>query len=210
MSAPGRHPSALLGLAALGVALASACTLASGWDPKSSPPPVVASADPDTQPLPAGSHWTVPDPKAPPPPPAPAAPEPVAHDEDAGAGASADAAVVAAHKPGAPAKPTGPAKPVAPAKPAAEADCGTGGKPCPMQAFMRGTMAGAKTPEAMAAAFARVARMSPNGGWSWAAIAKKGADLAKAGDVKGAKGQCAACHSAYKAPYKAQYRGRKI
>jgi hypothetical protein len=209
MSTSARRSLPALALAALGVALASACTLASGWDPKSSPPPVIASADPDTRPLPAGSHWTIPDPKAPPPAPPPATAEPVAHEDDAGADDAG--AAVAAHKPGAPTKPAaGNPTPPKPAAAAATVDCGTGGKPCPMQAFMRGTMGGAKTPEALAAAFSRVARMSPNGGWSWASIAKKGADLAKAGDVKGAKGQCAACHSAYKAQYKAQYRGRKI
>jgi len=52
--------------------------------------------------------------------------------------------------------------------------------------------------------------MSPNGGWTWAAISKKGAELAKGGDVAGAKAQCKACHDAYKEPYKQQYRGRKI
>ena len=79
-----------------------------------------------------------------------------------------------------------------------------------MQRFMRAAMTSASTPEALAAAFGRVSGMSPNGGWSWGAIAKKGVDAAKAGDVAGAKAQCKACHDAYKEPYKGQYRARKI
>jgi hypothetical protein len=79
-----------------------------------------------------------------------------------------------------------------------------------MQRFMRGSMASASTPEALASAFSRAAGMSPNGGWSWRAISQKGADAAKAGDVPGAKAQCKACHDAYKESYKAQYRARKI
>lgn len=79
-----------------------------------------------------------------------------------------------------------------------------------MQKLMRGGMASASTPEALESAFNRVAGLSPNGGWQWAAIAKKGAELAKSGDVPGAKKQCKACHDQYKDAYKAQYRARKI
>lgn len=198
-------------LSVVAVASAAACSLASGWSPKDHPPRVIASADPDTQPLPPGSSWTIPDPKAPPP---PAATAEAVSAADAGAeDAAAQVAEHTDHDAGAahakvPAKKPATAPAAAATPPAA--DCGSGGNPCPMQAFMRGQMASAKTPEALAAAFTRVSRMSPNGGWSWASIAKKGADLAKAGDVKGAKAQCAACHSAYKAPYKAQYRAKKI
>jgi len=71
-------------------------------------------------------------------------------------------------------------------------------------------MGSASTPEALEAAFTRVAGMSPSASWSWASIAKKGAELAKAGDVAGAKKQCGACHTAHREPYKAQYRARPL
>jgi hypothetical protein len=78
-----------------------------------------------------------------------------------------------------------------------------------MQKLMRG-MGTASTADALEAAFTRVAGMSPDPGWQWGAIAKKGAELAKAGDTSGAKAQCKTCHDQYREPYKAQYRGRKI
>jgi hypothetical protein len=79
-----------------------------------------------------------------------------------------------------------------------------------MQKFMRGQMTAASTAEALAAAFTRVAGMSPSGGWAWASIAKKGAELAKSGDVVGAKAQCKACHDEHRDAYKKQYRARKL
>ena len=42
------------------------------------------------------------------------------------------------------------------------------------------------------------------------AIATRGADLANAGNLAGAKGQCAACHQAYREAYRAQYRMRPL
>jgi hypothetical protein len=79
-----------------------------------------------------------------------------------------------------------------------------------MQKLMRGQMTAASTGPALEAAFNRVAGLSPNGGWAWASIAKKGAELAKAGDVPGAKAQCKACHEQHKDAYKKQYRAKKI
>jgi hypothetical protein len=141
-------------------------------------------------------------------PPAPA--EPVASAAaDAGAVAVAESDAGGKAGPAKPATAATTAKPAVAAAPAA-ADCGTKENPCPMQRFMRGSMASASTPEALASAFSRAAGMSPNGGWSWRAISQKGADAAKAGDVPGAKAQCKACHDAYKESYKAQYRARKI
>jgi hypothetical protein len=94
-----------------------------------------------------------------------------------------------------------------PAAPAAE--CGSKDAPCPMQKLMRG-MASASTPEALAAAFKRVATLSPNPSWQWAAIANKGAELARSADIAAAKKQCKACHDPYRNAYKAQYRARKL
>lgn len=102
-----------------------------------------------------------------------------------------------------------PSESAAPAA-AAEADCGSKESPCPMQKLMKGSMATATTPEALAAAFTRVAALSPNPSWQWAAISQKGAELAKSGDSAGAKAQCKVCHDQYREPYKKQYRARKI
>ncbi|MBK6460076.1 MAG: hypothetical protein IPF92_03585 [Myxococcales bacterium] len=76
--------------------------------------------------------------------------------------------------------------------------------------MMRAEVGAAKTGPAMAAAFTHTANLSPNGGWNWRAIALKGAQLAKSGDLDGAKAQCKACHDAYKAPYRATYRARAV
>jgi len=97
-------------------------------------------------------------------------------------------------------------------KPAAPdpSSCGTKENLCPLQKLMRGEMAGASSGPAMAAAFAHVANLSPNGGWQWLAMSQKGAELAKAGDTAGAKAQCKACHDAYKESYKSTYRARPV
>jgi hypothetical protein len=90
------------------------------------------------------------------------------------------------------------------------ATCGTKADPCPMQRFMHGAMETAHTPDTLTAAFTRVAGMSPDPAWAWVAIATRGADLANAGDVAGAKGQCKACHDAYREPYRQLHRARRL
>jgi len=97
------------------------------------------------------------------------------------------------------------------ATPTSEATaCGSAAEPCPMQRYMHGAMETAHTPDTLTAAFTRVAGMSPDPAWAWVAIATRGADLANAGDVAGAKGQCKACHDAYREAYRARFRARKI
>lgn len=98
----------------------------------------------------------------------------------------------------------------APAAAAVVTACGTKADPCPMQRFMHGAMETAHTPDTLTAAFTRVAGMSPDPAWAWVAIATRGADLANAGDVGGAKGQCQACHDAYRERYRALHRMRKL
>ena len=88
--------------------------------------------------------------------------------------------------------------------------CGTKADPCPMQRFMHGSVASAHTPDSLTTAFTQVAGMSPDPAWSWVAIATRGANLANAGDLAGAKAQCAACHDAYREAYRAQYRMRPL
>ena len=79
-----------------------------------------------------------------------------------------------------------------------------------MQRFMHASVASAHTADSLTTAFTLIAGMSPDPAWSWAAIATRGADLANAGNLAGAKGQCAACHQAYREAYRAQYRMRPL
>jgi len=199
MSVSSPLRTGLLALLVIAPTLVVAACALSGQEGRVYSAPSVVSQDPDTLPLPSASHAKMNDPLIPPAASAPAAvasqPPP---EEDAGAVASAAEA-------GAPIA-AGTAKPAAPPP----SDCDGKAKPCPMQLFMRGTMSSAKTPEQLAAVFARAANMSPNGGWAWRAISQKGVELAKGGDAAGAKKQCGACHGQYKEPYKAQYRARKI
>ena len=163
--------------------------------------------DPETEPLPSATKGHIPDPRSPAPP-KPLASSSVEPEMSAPSGPSSPSAGPAAGPSAAP-----PAKPIAKAAPApapaAPADCGSKDNPCPMQKLMRG-LGAAATPEALEAAFNRVAGLSPNAGWQWAAIAKKGAELAKSGDTATAKKQCKACHDQYRDAYKAQYRARKL
>ena len=88
--------------------------------------------------------------------------------------------------------------------------CGEKGKPpCPMQGWMKSNMAPAAA-SGDAAALAKnldfVASHAPKGFADWSAIAKKGAEAAKAGNLDGAKASCKTCHDKYKAQYKADMR----
>jgi hypothetical protein len=90
------------------------------------------------------------------------------------------------------------------------ATCGTKANLCPMQRFMLGTMETAHTSGTLTTAFTLVAGMSPDPEWAWVAIATRGADLANAGDLRAAKGQCTACHDAYRSRYQALHRARPL
>jgi hypothetical protein len=88
---------------------------------------------------------------------------------------------------------------------------GKGQKLCPMQAWMKGTMAAASSSgdgEKLAQALSFVAGKPPPGMATWASIAKGGAAKAKAGDVDGAKASCKQCHDLYKDKYKKTLRDR--
>ncbi|XXX80432.1 hypothetical protein WMF30_16855 [Sorangium sp. So ce134] len=91
-------------------------------------------------------------------------------------------------------------------------ECGAKGqKLCPMQAWMKSTMASATSSgdgEKIAAALQYVAGKPPPGMGSWAAISKAGASKAKAGDIDGAKASCKQCHDLYKEQYKKTMRDR--
>lgn len=95
--------------------------------------------------------------------------------------------------------------------PAKEFACGNAAKPCPLQAWMRATFAGAATradSDALARGFDLLAANPPPGYSDWARIAKEGAGLARKKDIEGAKGTCQSCHGKYKSRYKEELRDR--
>jgi hypothetical protein len=98
------------------------------------------------------------------------------------------------------------------AAPGKDYACGDKGKPpCPMQGWMKTNMAPAAASgdtAALAKALDYVSSHAPPGLADWTAIAKKGAEAAKAGNVDGAKASCKTCHDKYKAQYKADMRDR--
>lgn len=202
-----RSIAALLGV----VLVAGACAQAA---PVCPPPPPPAPCNCDLAPLASAAPTTIDDPLHP----KDAGGEPVTAAADAApdaaplaSAAEADAGPLAAKPPVGAVKPTAAhaAATPAPATPS-PSSCGTKDNLCPLQKIMRGEVGAAKTGPAMAAAFTHTANLSPNGGWSWRAIALKGAQLAKAGDLDGAKAQCKACHDAYKAQYRSTYRARAV
>jgi len=196
-----RSIAALLGV----VLVAGACAQAA---PVCPPPPPPAPCNCDLAPLASAAPTTIDDPLRP--------KDAGADPTTAAADASPDAPVAAAAEGDAGAAKPGVKPPAHVAAPAAAApspspsSCGTKENICPLQKMMRAEVGAAKTGPAMAAAFTHTANLSPNGGWNWRAIALKGAQLAKSGDLDGAKAQCKACHDAYKAPYRATYRARAV
>ena len=88
--------------------------------------------------------------------------------------------------------------------------CGEKGKPpCPMERWMKTTMAPAaleKDAKRLSSALDYVATHVPAGFDGWAAIARAGADKARAGDVDGARASCRTCHDQFKARYRAERR----
>ncbi|WP_437638878.1 hypothetical protein [Sorangium sp. So ce854] len=139
--------------------------------------------------------------------------EPTAAPAETAAAAAAPAGTAAAAAP----KATATAAAAAAATGAAQAgekkfECGSKGqKLCPMQAWMKSTMASATSSgdgEKIAAALQYVAGKPPPGMGSWGAISRAGAAKAKAGDIDGAKASCKQCHDLYKEQYKKTMRDR--
>jgi hypothetical protein len=98
--------------------------------------------------------------------------------------------------------------------PSARADdtaCGTKDNPCPLQKWMRANMGPAMVANdmgALAKALDHSATFIPDPSWTWAKIAKDGADAARKGDTAAVKATCKSCHEAYKDKYKTQFRTR--
>ncbi|WP_434046892.1 MULTISPECIES: hypothetical protein [Sorangium] len=149
--------------------------------------------------------------------PAAATAEPTAAPAETAAAAAEPAATAAAAAP----KATAAASAAAAAGPAATGaapagekkfECGAKGqKMCPMQAWMKSTMASATSSgdgAKIAAALQYVAGKPPPGMGSWGAISRAGAAKAKAGDIDGAKASCKQCHDLYKEQYKKAMRDR--
>jgi hypothetical protein len=101
------------------------------------------------------------------------------------------------------------------AEPLQAGNCGGPGlPPCPLQAWMRATIAAplaGNNTGALAVGLERAAALQPDPGWaSWRTIALQGAAAAKKGDVAGARAACKGCHDAWREAYKRQYRGRIV
>ncbi len=93
--------------------------------------------------------------------------------------------------------------------------CGNPGQaPCPMQAFMRASVAtplASNDGAALAAGLERAGRLAPEATWaSWATFASDGAAAARRGDVAGARAACKGCHDAWREKYRAGYRARPL
>lgn len=169
----------------------TACAYANGYDPsRYATPAPSASVDPEIEPLPASAKRLMRDPRG-----SGSARPVLASVEPVDAGAAEAAVLVAVAAITADAGPP---------------TCGTKADPCPMQRFMHASVASAHTADSLTTAFTLIAGMAPDPAWSWVAIATRGADLANAGNVAAAKGQCVACHQAYREAYRAQYRMRPL
>ncbi len=108
--------------------------------------------------------------------------------------------------------PEAPSATPGPTLPAKTFDCGAKGqKLCPMQAWMKSTMASASSSgdgDRLAKALTYSATRAPPGYDAWTAIARAGATKARSGDIDGAKESCKQCHDKYKDDYKATMRDR--
>jgi hypothetical protein len=97
----------------------------------------------------------------------------------------------------------------------ASGPCGAPGQsPCPLQAYMRASIA---TPlasndiAALAAALDRTRRFAPDPSWtSWATFAAEGAAAAQARDIAKTRASCKGCHDAWRETYRARYRARPL
>jgi hypothetical protein len=97
--------------------------------------------------------------------------------------------------------------------PAKEFACGQAGKPCPLQSWMRATLASAATrgdADALVKGFDFLAANAPPGYSEWTRIAKEGGAFARKKDMESAKASCQACHGKYKSKYKEELRDRPL
>jgi hypothetical protein len=64
--------------------------------------------------------------------------------------------------------------------------------------------------KAIALSLRKVAAIGPSDFTSWPAIAYQGAAAAEQGDTTAVRSACNACHQAYRAAYRKEYRARPI
>lgn len=79
----------------------------------------------------------------------------------------------------------------------------------PLRDWMRDVIdvaAQAKDATALANAFDTLADHGPQGYDDWSAIASRGAEAARGGDVKSARKACLGCHMKYQRPYRDAFR----
>lgn len=93
--------------------------------------------------------------------------------------------------------------------------CGIPGQaPCPMQAWMRASVAtplASNDSAALAAALDRTAKFAPDASWtSWSTLATTGAAATRRGDITAARASCKGCHDAWREKYRASYRARPL
>ncbi|HEV8548750.1 MAG TPA: hypothetical protein VGQ57_06980 [Polyangiaceae bacterium] len=96
----------------------------------------------------------------------------------------------------------------------ANATCGKKPLPdCPTQKWMKENMKPALDQEngpKLAQAFETVATHAPAGYAGWDAIAKKGADAARANDIAGVKAACKSCHDDLRSRFKKELRDKPL
>jgi len=96
-----------------------------------------------------------------------------------------------------------------------QAGCGTPGQaPCPLQTWMRASVAtplASNDSAALAAGLVRTAKLAPDASWtSWSRFATEGAEAARRGDITAARASCKGCHEAWREKYRAGYRPRPL
>jgi hypothetical protein len=99
---------------------------------------------------------------------------------------------------------------------AADDACGAKENPCPLQKWMRQSIAAANASGDMATLasdFDKLSKITPDPKWmgadakaNWDAISKAGQAAAKANDPAAVKAACKSCHDVFKEKYKAQFR----
>lgn len=88
------------------------------------------------------------------------------------------------------------------------ATCGQGGlPPCPLQAFMRSSVAAPLARDdvkTIAASLEKVATLGPPEWKTWAEFARRGAAAAGKNDRAAIRSSCTDCHNAWRAEYRAR------
>ena len=99
------------------------------------------------------------------------------------------------------------------------AACGATGQPkCPLERWMEDNVEVAAENgdlPRLAELYTKMAGWAPDPSWntgasSWRAISEGAASKARAGDMRGARGACKSCHTAWRERYRAEFRQRPV